>query len=164
MFFEDILTNLNNQIEYFASVNELCRKEKQAIIDGDVDTVSEIVEQLRDYFKKTRNEEEARVEIIKNSKEFSGKEDVALDDIINICTDAQMKEKLIDAKMRLIEVIKEQKGLDEIISELLKSNLEYCEYMITAFSNEVTPNNLYARDGREIGSDRAAVSILDSEV
>lgn len=164
MFFEDVLANLNNQIEYFAAVNELCRKEKQAIIDGDVDTVSEIVEQLKVYYTKVVSEEKNRVEIIKNSKEFSGKEDVALDDIINICTDAQMKEQIADAKSRIIEVIREQKGLDEIISRLLQTDLEYCEHMIAAFSSEITPNNLYSRDGSEIGSDRAAISILDSEV
>lgn len=164
MFFENVLTNLNNQIEYFSKVSELCSEEKQSILDGDADAVSAIVEELKQLYSKANKEENARIELIKNSKQFSGKEDVALDDIINICTDAKMKEKITAAKERLVKAIKKQKELNDTISQLLKSNLDYCDYMITAFSSEVTPNNFYSSDGSEVGSGRSAIRIIDSEV
>ncbi|MBQ9625472.1 MAG: flagellar protein FlgN [Clostridia bacterium] len=164
MFFDAVLKNLNNQILYFSRINELCEEEKQAIIEDDVERIAAIVEELREYHKKTVKEEEVRIALIKDSKEFAGKTDVALDDIIDICTDAKLKEQIVKAKEELVSVFEKQKALDDIIDQLLEVNLEYCDYMINAFSSEVTPNNFYAKDGSEIGSDRAAISILDSEV
>lgn len=164
MFFEAILQNLKSQIDYFSQIYELCEREKQFIIENNVEEISEIVEQLRGLNKKTIKEENSRIELIKNSSEFSGKEDVALEDIINICTDAKIKDELIKAKMELGEIFKKQKELNELLNQMLRSNLDYCEYMVNALSGEISPNNLYSSDGSEVAKARGVVRILDSEV
>lgn len=164
MFFEDILENLNNQIEYFSKVLELSQEEKQSILDNDVDRVSEIVEQQKALYIKAQKEENKRLELIKNSKQFSGKEDVALGDIINICTDAKLKNGIIDARNRLLKVIQEQKYLDVVIDQLLSTNLEYYNFILTAVSSEITPNNMYNSSGGEAYTGKAGINILDSEV
>lgn len=164
MFFEAVLENLKTQIDYFSQIKELCEREKQFIIDNNLDEVSNIVEELRGLIKMTVKEEDSRIELIKNSEEFSGKEDVALDDIINICTDVKMKDALTSAKNELVRLFKEQKENNQLIEDMLRMNLDYCEYMINALSSEITPNNLYSSDGSEVAKARGVVRILDSEV
>lgn len=164
MFFEDILINLNKQIEYYSKILDLSSKEKQAILDEDINAVSMIVEQQKKLYSKAIVEEQKRMELISGSEQFSGKEDVALEDIINICTDAKKCEEIRQAKQKLVEVLQEQKYLDNVIDQLLSTNLEYYNFILTAVSSEVTLNNMYTNAGCEVEAGKGAVKIFDSEV
>ncbi len=131
---------LEEEYLLYKELVDLFKKEKEAIMDDNIDLLNKLVIEEEEKASKIRFLEEGRMEIVSHNKALP-----KLDDVIRELSPSE-QEKFSVLKKGLFEAINELRNLKETNELLINRTLKYLRFYIELLSKE-TGSFVYREDG-----------------
>lgn len=163
---KDVIDNLQSLKDIYQKMFDISLQKKQAIIDGDIQAVSEIVKQEWELLSEISNLEEDRIQIIHKiliENNVDPDESVSLLDMEQYAAEGEssvLKETAEELK-RLIDA---QKKINNENKGLINLHLEYMDYMVNIVLKEPQVSNIYGSSGEIPNDDTENRAIIDNQV
>ena len=163
---KDVIDNLQSLKDIYQKMFDISLQKKQAIIDGDIQAVSEIVKQEWELLSEISNLEEDRIQIIHKiliENKVDPDESVSLLDMEQYAAEGEssvLKETAEELK-RLIDA---QKKINNENKGLINLHLEYMDYMVNIVLKEPQVSNIYGSSGEIPNDDTENRAIIDNQV
>ena len=163
---KDIIDNLQCLKQIYQQIYDVSLKKKQAIIDGDVQAVSEIVKQEWELLSRVSDLEEKRVKAVQKFAEEKGiepDERLSLSDMEKwVHSEDYGKLRKIAEELR--HAIAAQKKINNENKGLIQLHLDYMDYMVNIVLKEPQVSNIYGSTGEIPNDDVENRTIIDNQV
>ncbi len=144
----ELIKILENQLKLYEKLCELCKQEKEVIVEGDLKGLEEIVQKEEEVFTQMRIWEKLRLKVLTSLKEkFSLPEKTTFSEVIEKLRDFPSFPKLNSLREKIISKIKE-------ISQINRENISLLEYSVRlideCFSKltKIRNNSIYTPSGK----------------
>ena len=163
---KELIDNLQNLKNIYQKIFDISLQKKQAIIDGDIQAVSEIVKQEWELLFEISNLEEERMRItrkILTENDVDPNESVSLSDMERYADEGETR-ALKETAGELKTLIAEQKKINNENKGLIDLHFEYMDYMVNIVLKEPQVSNIYGSSGEIPNDDTENRAIIDNQV
>ncbi|RKD23540.1 FlgN protein [Caminicella sporogenes DSM 14501] len=126
---EQLILTLNKEYDVYAEVLKLAKKKKKVIIEGKVKELDSITGKEQVMIVTLGKLEKIRESIVNNIiKEMEIKDEIEnITELVEYFDDEE-REKVLEIRKKLVEILDEVKKENNLNSELIKQSLEYIEF------------------------------------
>lgn len=163
---KDVIDNLQSLKNIYQKMFDISLQKKQAIIDGDIQAVSEIVKQEWELLSEISNLEEDRIQIIHKiliENNVDPNESISLLDMEQYAAEGESS-VLKETAEELKGLIDAQKKINNENKGLINLHLEYMDYMVNIVLKEPQVSNIYGSSGEIPNDDTENRAIIDNQV
>ncbi|WIF96128.1 flagellar protein FlgN [Caminicella sporogenes] len=126
---EQLILTLNKEYDVYAEVLKLAKNKKKVIIEGKVKELDSITGKEQVMIVTLGKLEKIRESIVNNIiKEMEIKDEIEnITELVEYFDDEE-REKVLEIRKKLVEILDEVKKENNLNSELIKQSLEYIEF------------------------------------
>ncbi|MFW6309439.1 MAG: flagellar protein FlgN [bacterium] len=137
----NLITVLKNEFEYYQKLKDLAEIKNQAIIDNDVDELSQQIEKDKKVIETLDNLEEKRVDVLVALREELGLEEGQLEyEVLIENISDRAGEELNRVREKLLQVMEELHQINEQNKVLLQEAIKLNNFSFNMIANIVEPD------------------------
>lgn len=159
-----IIEILDSEKAIHEELLNLAKEKKEILIKNDIDSLNSIVKresELVNNIKELEEKREDSVQVI--SKEIGvGAENLTLSEMAKHAIGIQ-KNKLLQLKDELSEVVKQLSDYNDINKELLATHLNYTFFSLNIMAQGVTPVDTYDNSGYMKDDNKVRIGLIDQK-
>ncbi|MGG2197697.1 flagellar protein FlgN [Paenibacillus validus] len=148
MAFEALIRIMAALNDVHLSLLELAELKKAALIQNDVEALTQIVTKENKWIKQIGELDADRVEAIGQfmiEKNFKPNKRVTVSDLTKIIFDAEDKKKLIEAQRQLLNTIRKLREQNQLNQQLIEHSLAFVNYSLDLIVGPPDDDVLYHR-------------------
>lgn len=136
MSIHDIADNLEKHLALLNALIELAERKKEALIAGDVDTITQIVQKENKSIRVAAQLEQERLDSIRAiflAQELKPPRHVTISDLIRIAVNIEGKKRLTEAHAGMLQAVRKLKSLNDLNRQLIDQSLAFIEYSLDLY-------------------------------
>ncbi|MEZ0537217.1 flagellar protein FlgN [Caldicellulosiruptoraceae bacterium PP1] len=152
-----VLNLLMDEIGILKNILEIQNAKTKFIVENKVAYIVELNNKENIEVKRLNDIENSRYQYMNEISKIIDKDNINIDDLI-LLSDGDIKERLMKAKNDIEDVILKLKKVNEINQGLIKSSLEYIDFMVNLISSNQLETS-YEKSGKNIDKSRSLFDI-----